>query len=505
MNWGTNEFDSFKSLTDYERWPWKRDPDTSLNGRYDRYGFVNFSAVQPEYRNPLFGSAFETDTESSYPLTAGVFDPEENQLDSEAVYFNGLLPATGTRVTEDVNASWFNLETVLATDQPFAYSPASLHQDLSQAGMPQSSEHPSQSTSPPQPLQHMPSAITHLAQPTLPQFDSQTLPPSRCWAPHTVTTSLQPFWLERGEKMNLEQQGVEHTSRRPAAVRTPSSPDELQHQNVALRAHINRPTSMLAGYRSEALKVPAWPKFSPKSLITLQNWLDEHSDNPYPSAAEKRTLAESSGLTVWQVKTWFVNNRKRQLGGKRPLSPLEAWLTSSSEDEAASEADIRRAADSSFYKSFYKPPASGPQFASPVRPNILGTSGTKGGPPRRPSYAGSISPASAGSSSAFSQCSEAVPFGPPKRGRKRHMAKVTQSRPVSARPTKRPSAPSAMNPSQKRPGSGMRRRNIYPELNGHAWRMGSGSMSPTAAIQTSFAPSAEKRTLTMDMSHHVIE
>lgn len=52
----------------------------------------------------------------------------------------------------------------------------------------------------------------------------------------------------------------------------------------------------------------------------LLGWVEEHSDNPYPSAKEKQKIMEETGLTKMQLKNWFCNIRRRKLAGsiKRP-------------------------------------------------------------------------------------------------------------------------------------------------------------------------------------------
>ena len=48
----------------------------------------------------------------------------------------------------------------------------------------------------------------------------------------------------------------------------------------------------------------------------LRAWLQNHSNDPYPSAIEKQELAKISGLTQSQVKTWFANARRRGKSGQ---------------------------------------------------------------------------------------------------------------------------------------------------------------------------------------------
>ncbi|PSN67910.1 hypothetical protein BS50DRAFT_572885 [Corynespora cassiicola Philippines] len=87
--------------------------------------------------------------------------------------------------------------------------------------------------------------------------------------------------------------------------------------------------------RSRAGRVSKLPL---SALNRLQEWLDAHQDDPYPSSETKRQLSQECGITEKQVNTWFTNARARQ------LNPLETYLSSGSEDEAARESDIADAA-----------------------------------------------------------------------------------------------------------------------------------------------------------------
>ncbi|OCK84212.1 hypothetical protein K432DRAFT_345563 [Lepidopterella palustris CBS 459.81] len=86
------------------------------------------------------------------------------------------------------------------------------------------------------------------------------------------------------------------------------------------------------------------------ALTKLQAWLDANQHDPYPSAEVKKQLAQECGITEKQVTTWFTNARARQ------LNPMEIWLSSNSEDEAASESDIVEAAQDTKYSTFTQPP-----------------------------------------------------------------------------------------------------------------------------------------------------
>ena len=152
-------------------------------------------------------------------------------------------------------------------------------------------------------------------------------------------------------------------------------------------------------------KGPSQSRFPPESVAILRKWLEEHEEDPYPTSQDKMILAASSHLTVRQVSNWFVNNRQRQPPRKRQLTPMEAWLSGSSDDEAASEADIQRAVQNPYSVAL-----------KIVRTPPLNIS----------SYARSMSAGSRSSAgSAFSQCQSAVLSGPPRRGRKRHYGMLT--------------------------------------------------------------------------------
>jgi len=53
--------------------------------------------------------------------------------------------------------------------------------------------------------------------------------------------------------------------------------------------------------------------FAPHIADILKAWLVAHQDRPYPNDAEKQSLASSTGLTVEQIKYWFINARRRLL------------------------------------------------------------------------------------------------------------------------------------------------------------------------------------------------
>ena len=54
------------------------------------------------------------------------------------------------------------------------------------------------------------------------------------------------------------------------------------------------------------------PKFSDYNVRVLRDWYETHTNNPYPSAAEKHLMCQLTGLTKYQVSRWFCNVRTRK-------------------------------------------------------------------------------------------------------------------------------------------------------------------------------------------------
>jgi hypothetical protein len=42
----------------------------------------------------------------------------------------------------------------------------------------------------------------------------------------------------------------------------------------------------------------------------LRQWLQDHSDHPYPSRKEKLALVKKTRLSKKQIQNWFTNARK---------------------------------------------------------------------------------------------------------------------------------------------------------------------------------------------------
>ncbi|XP_060605402.1 uncharacterized protein LOC132757921 [Ruditapes philippinarum] len=50
---------------------------------------------------------------------------------------------------------------------------------------------------------------------------------------------------------------------------------------------------------------------SNKALQVMNEWYEQHLENPYPTKAEKEDLAKRGGITLGQVKSWYANKRNR--------------------------------------------------------------------------------------------------------------------------------------------------------------------------------------------------
>ncbi|XP_067124765.1 homeobox protein SIX2-like [Centruroides vittatus] len=59
--------------------------------------------------------------------------------------------------------------------------------------------------------------------------------------------------------------------------------------------------------------------FSRNAKKILKEWLEQRRSYPYPSKTEKTWLCSQTGLTMKQLETWFANNRRRNLMGKKKV------------------------------------------------------------------------------------------------------------------------------------------------------------------------------------------
>ncbi|EPR79522.1 TALE homeodomain protein [Spraguea lophii 42_110] len=56
--------------------------------------------------------------------------------------------------------------------------------------------------------------------------------------------------------------------------------------------------------------------FSREIIKILKKWFNENINYPYPSEIEKQNLSCVTGLTLTQIKNWFINARRRILPRK---------------------------------------------------------------------------------------------------------------------------------------------------------------------------------------------
>lgn len=73
-------------------------------------------------------------------------------------------------------------------------------------------------------------------------------------------------------------------------------------RNLRTRSLSNRIFTEKVRYRRQTLQQMSKP---------LKRWLYRHKDKPYPSRAEKQSLAAGSNMTLTQVSNWFANVRRR--------------------------------------------------------------------------------------------------------------------------------------------------------------------------------------------------
>nr|POF15361.1 homeobox protein pknox1 [Quercus suber] len=111
-------------------------------------------------------------------------------------------------------------------------------------------------------------------------------------------------------------------------------------------------------------------RFPRHAVKTLRDWLDAHSDHPYPTEDEKAALEKQTELKPSQIANWLANaRRRRKVTEKKPkipmspslkpttpaieipnvgkpweeLNPFERWKNSPPENEPASITDIAQA------------------------------------------------------------------------------------------------------------------------------------------------------------------
>ncbi|KAJ5582181.1 hypothetical protein N7535_000801 [Penicillium sp. DV-2018c] len=104
-------------------------------------------------------------------------------------------------------------------------------------------------------------------------------------------------------------------------------------------------------------------RFSLQIVKILRNWISSHNEAPYPSEEEKSRLQDETGLSQTQISNWLVNARRRRkiragtvfpqnkhsraqpidIPRTTEMNPLERWVESPPESEAASITAINEA------------------------------------------------------------------------------------------------------------------------------------------------------------------
>ncbi|XPT04162.1 hypothetical protein M3J09_013243 [Ascochyta lentis] len=142
--------------------------------------------------------------------------------------------------------------------------------------------------------------------------------PSSNLAPRDITSGLvgqqylsQPVSLGINElaELQLDDQVVIKEEDHVCGFATPRLRVQTAFSNTSSPDTVS-PTSPVEVRRSRAGKSSKLPS---QAVGHLNAWLDANRHHPYPDAETKQALANSCGITVKQVTTWFTNTRQRQL------------------------------------------------------------------------------------------------------------------------------------------------------------------------------------------------
>ncbi|GKZ34754.1 hypothetical protein AbraIFM66950_005110 [Aspergillus brasiliensis] len=90
---------------------------------------------------------------------------------------------------------------------------------------------------------------------------------------------------------------------------TAPTEDAIKHQISSSQSESTFEPSHPPKLKSKSSCLPS------HAVNILAQWLEKHSNHPYPTKDEKSSLAEETGLTVAQVSTWFANARRRYKRG----------------------------------------------------------------------------------------------------------------------------------------------------------------------------------------------
>lgn len=80
------------------------------------------------------------------------------------------------------------------------------------------------------------------------------------------------------------------------------------------------------GTRTDDASRKSTTRFSRAAIKILKQWLEAHSDNPYPKEDEKAELCTLTGLRYAQINTWLANARRRNKAKSRSADNLSPSL-----------------------------------------------------------------------------------------------------------------------------------------------------------------------------------
>ncbi|KAJ7532794.1 hypothetical protein O6H91_13G020400 [Diphasiastrum complanatum] len=87
--------------------------------------------------------------------------------------------------------------------------------------------------------------------------------------------------------------------------------DPLAEEKEIKEQLMRKYSGYIGSLKQEFMKKKKKGKLPTESRQQLLDWWSNHIKWPYPSEAEKASLAESTGLGQKQINNWFINQRKR--------------------------------------------------------------------------------------------------------------------------------------------------------------------------------------------------
>lgn len=112
----------------------------------------------------------------------------------------------------------------------------------------------------------------------------------------------------------------------------PISPVDFQTQSSHLEQQLPFTNTKTSQSKSTKVKKSARVKklLSDDAVEIMNDWFDDHVNNPYPTQEEKERMAYNGNITVKQVTAWFSNrrNRSQNTKPKRMKRVLEKEISS---------------------------------------------------------------------------------------------------------------------------------------------------------------------------------